>query len=88
MALQIIRDFYLINIVLFEREKDIEQRFNLQIRKEINRLFKRVAWEEIYSFIDDNAPENDDKSVILEYFRNKTIGYNRFGDLQKAFTVG
>jgi hypothetical protein len=81
------RDFYLINIVLSEREKDVEQRFNPHIRKGINRQFKRVAWEEIHGFIDDNAPENDDKSVILEYFRNKTIGYNHFGELQKAFAV-
>jgi hypothetical protein len=81
------RDFYLINIVLSEREKDVEQRFNSHIRKGTDRQFKRITWEEIHGFIDDNAPENDDKSVILGYFRNKAIGYNRFGELQKAFAV-
>ena len=53
----------------------------------MNRQFKRVTWEEIYGFIADNAPENGNKSVILDYFRNKTTGYDRFGELQKAFTV-
>ncbi len=87
LASQTKRDFYLINIVLSEREKDVEQRFHPHIQKGINRQFKRVAWEDIYSFIAEYAPEEHNKSVILEYFRNKTIGYNRFGELQKAFMV-
>jgi predicted RNA-binding protein len=77
----------LINIVLSEREKDVEQRFHPHIHKGIHRHFKRVAWEEIYSFIAEYSPEDHNKRVILEYFRNKTIGYNRFGELQKAFKV-
>jgi hypothetical protein len=87
LASQIGRDFYLINIVLSEREKDIEQRFHPHIQKGINCHFKRVAWEEIHNFIAEYAPEDHNKSVILEYFGNKTIGYNRFGELKKAFMV-
>jgi hypothetical protein len=87
MASQTGQDFYLINIVLSEREKDIELRFHPHIRKKLDRQFKRVTWEEIYSFIVNNAPDNDDKSLLVEYFRNKTVGYNHFGKLQKAFMV-
>jgi hypothetical protein len=80
-------DFYLLNLVLTERETDIEKRINPHIRTGTNRQFKRVTWEEIYNFIAEYAPEDHNKSVILEYFRNKTIGYNRFGELMKAFMV-
>ena len=80
-------DFYLLNVVLTERETDIEKRINPHIRTGSNRQFKRVTWEEIHSFIAEYAPEDYKKSVILEYFRNKTIGYNRSGELQKAFKV-
>jgi hypothetical protein len=80
-------DFYLLNVVLTERETDIEKRINPHIRTGSNRQFKRVTWEEIHSFIAEYAPEDYKKNVILEYFRNKTIGYNRFGKLQKAFMV-
>jgi len=87
LASQLGRDFYLINLVLSEREKEIEQQFSPHINKGINRQFIRVTWEDIYSFIAEYAPEDHNKSVILEYFRNKTIGYDRFGELQKAFVV-
>jgi hypothetical protein len=80
-------DFYLLNLVLTEREIDIEKRISPHIRIGNNRQFKRVTWEEIHSFIAEYAPEDHNKSVILEYFRNKTIGYNRKGELQKAFVV-
>ncbi len=78
-------DFCQVNLVLTKRETDIEKRISPHIQIETNRQFKRVTWEEIYNFIAENAPEDHNKSVIQEYFRNKTIGYNRFGELQKAF---
>jgi hypothetical protein len=80
-------DFYLLNVVLTKRETDIEKKINPHIQTGTNRQFKRVTWEEIHSFIAEYAPEEHNKSVILEYFRNKTIGYNRKGELQKAFMV-
>jgi len=87
LASQMGLDFFLVNVVLSDREIDIEQRVQHYIRMEPNRQFIRVAWEDIYGFIASNQPENDDRLVILEYFRNKTIGYNHFGVLQKAFAV-
>jgi hypothetical protein len=85
LAVQIEKEFYLINLVLSEREKDIEQRFNFHIREESNRHFKRMTWEYIYSFISNNSKDNE-KCSIQGYFRNKTVGY-RSGSLQKAFTI-
>jgi hypothetical protein len=80
------RDFYLINVVLSERETDIVQQFSSHINKADNRQFKRVTWEGIDSYIADNAPANSEKSTFKTYFENKTIGYNRLGKIQGAFS--
>lgn len=86
MAKEMGLDFYLINVVLSGRETDIEQRFSSHILKDANKQFKRVSWEEIGGYVADNAPANHEKSVFCEYFENKTIGYNRFGEIQRAFS--
>ncbi len=86
LASQMGRDFYLINVVLSDREKDIEQRFTPHLQDGINRKFIRVAWEDICSYINDSSPENEDKRVILDYFRHKTLGYS-YGKLKRAFAI-
>lgn len=87
LAKEMDRNFYLLNIVLSERDKDIEERFIPHITQvKGQRQFKRLSWEGIYRYIADNAPDNRDKQMMMVYFQNKTIGY-RGGDLQKAFSV-
>jgi hypothetical protein len=86
LAKEMGRDFYLINIVLSGREPDIEQRFSSHIHKAANQQFKRITWEGIGDYVADNATANPEKSAFLAYFENKTIGYNRFGELQRAFS--
>jgi hypothetical protein len=86
LAKEMRRDFYLINVVLSDRETDIEQRFSSHIRKAANQKIKRVTWEGISGYVADNAPANSEKSAFLAYFENKMIGYNRFGEIQRAFS--
>jgi len=86
LASQMAKDFYLINIVLTEREKDIEQRLFPHICQSGIRQFKKITWEDICKFIHENAPENNNKEVILNYFENKTIGYYR-SNIQRAFIL-
>lgn len=86
LAREIGRDFYLINVVLIGRDTDIEGRFNPHIRIATNRRFKRVAWEEIRGYVASKAPASLEKNTLLAYFENKTIGYNRFGEIQRAFS--
>jgi len=86
MAKQQYLNFYLINLVLFEREKDIENIFKGHIRETKRRKFLRITWEDIYRYI-SNINSSKDKDIILNYFRNKTIGYNREGKLQRAFLI-
>jgi len=84
MAKQQGLDFYLINLVLAEREKDIEHIFKRYIRETERRKFLRITWEDIDHYI-SNINSLIDKDIILHYFRNKTIGYDRRGKLQRAF---
>lgn len=80
-------DFYLVNLVLLRREKNIEASFKKHIKKNQRRKFVRIAWENIYEHIlDSNPPSKTDKNILLKYFRNKTIGYVN-GNLQKAFSI-
>jgi hypothetical protein len=86
LAKEMDRTFYLLNIVLSERDKEIEEQFIPHIKVDRQRQFKRLSWEEIYRYIADNAPDSRDKQKLTEYFQNKTIGY-RSGNLQKAFSA-
>jgi hypothetical protein len=80
-------NFYLFNLVLEDRDKDIEALFNCHLKPYSNKLFKRFSWENIYKFIVKNAPEGIDKDLINSYFLNKTIGYDHKGYLKNAFKV-
>ncbi len=79
-------DFQLINLVLSKREKDIEAIFKRHIRENQRNRFSRVAWETIYGYISKSNPVRD-KEIMMRYFGNKTIGYDRKGELQKAFSL-
>jgi len=87
LAKEMNRDFFLLNVVLSERETDIETRFIPHIQVDRHRQFKRLSWEEIYNYVIETAPSSPDKQMLTTYFQNKTIGYNSFGELQKAFLV-
>jgi len=80
-------DFYLVNLVLSDREMDIETVFNKHIRNNERRKFIRITWEDIYKHILNSNVPTEDKDVIIRYFKNKTTGYDKSGRLQKAFTI-
>lgn len=80
------RNFFLINLVLNKKERDIEHQFGRHIHYNESRAFKRLSWEQIYSLIERKAPL-EGKKEIVEYFHGKTLGYNNSGVLQRAFSV-
>jgi hypothetical protein len=75
----------LVNLVPSEREKDIETQFRKHIKEDTNRTFLRSTWEDIYRLIQEI--DNRKKYLMLDYFRNKTVGYDRKRNLQRAFSV-
>jgi hypothetical protein len=87
LADQLGRAFYLVNLVLSEREKDIEPTMQSHFDLEGRRYFIRMGWEDIYRFISEGDVTSKDKDTILRYFENKSIGYNRSAELQKAFSL-
>ena len=86
MASQMGLDFYLVNLVLDKKDKDIEERFGRHIVQKDNQKFKRVTWEQISDMIETSGAQNVD--TIKEYFTNKTIGYSSDHKLQHAFSSG
>jgi len=87
MAKQQDLDFYLVNLVLSEREKDIEAIFRRHIYENQRKKFIRISWEDIHHQILSTDLSGMDKGTMVKYFRNKTIGYDGNGKLQKAFSI-
>jgi hypothetical protein len=80
--------FSLINLVLDKNEKEIESDFGKHIIQNESKKFYRHTWESIYYFIKENGVENNYQETILNYFENKTSGYNSSGILkEKAFDL-
>ena len=79
--------FYLIDLVLEEKDQDIESTFGQLIKQDKNKRFIRITWEDIYEQILNHGTSLNDSNKIIEYFKNKTIGYNGYGKLQKAFSI-
>lgn len=75
------------NLVPQEKEANIKSIFRKHINESPNRLFLRVTWEEIYRYIEKAAVTSQEKQAILRYFKEKTIGYDGEGNLQRAFAI-
>ena len=79
------RTFYLVNLVLSEREKHIEQLMQSHFLMNDNIYFNWLTWEDIYRFVFRTDVISKDKDMLLRYFENKSLGYDRFGELRRAF---
>lgn len=86
MAKQMGVDFYLINLVLSDRESNIETIFKKHIRENQQRHFLRITWEDIYEYVLGSGYSKS-REEMLRFFRNKTIGYNTGRKLKKAFDI-
>lgn len=79
--------FELINLVLENRELDIESDFSKHLIPNSNNTFSRYTWESIYSLIKSANNHDSDSLLIIDYFKNKAAGYNNKGQLKKAFNI-
>lgn len=79
------KEFYLINLVPEEREKDIEVAFKKHIKGNGKWKFLRLTWESIYTHISKLNPTSG-REMMTRFFKDKTIGY-RNRTLQKAFPI-
>ena len=73
------------NLTLSENEKDIEEKFKPFLKETPKRKFIRIVWEDIYEYILNT--EGNEKDKLLHYFKNKTMGYNTQGKIQKLFSI-
>jgi len=80
-------DFYLVNLVLSKREKNIEAIFKRYLYENQRMKFIRITWEDIHHQILNSDLSGIDKDAMIKYFKNKTIGYDGNGKLQRAFLI-
>lgn len=81
------KSFWLVNLVRKGQERDIETEFKKHIKENAQRLFERAVWEDIYELI-AGTEKNTSRDMVLDYFRNKTLGYDQRGRIIKAFSTG
>jgi hypothetical protein len=86
IAAQDEREFYLVNLVRSEFEQDIVKLFGGHIKANTHRHFMRATWEEIRDRIAERIPSSAERDSLLNYYENKTIGYDPSGDLRLAFS--
>jgi len=68
LAKQLDLDFYLVNIVLTDRETDIEKKIKMHIVENERNRFIRSTWEDIYTLIKNNLISNTERDIVLHYF--------------------
>jgi len=78
-------NFYLVNLI--RSNKMFGTDFHAHIIENEGRRFAETSWEEIYKLISLDKTVTKEKDIILEYFRNKTLGYDRKGELRHAFSL-
>lgn len=86
IAEQLGLDFYLVNLVLDERENEIVQLFGDHISENGHGEFMRLTWEKLYEEIESCDTSSGEKARELEYLNNKSLGYNK-GQLEKALSL-
>lgn len=79
--------FQLINLVLENRELNIESEFGNHLIPNCNNTFSRYSWESIYSLINSSNNHSIDSLLILDYFKCKAAGYDYKGRLKNAFNI-
>ena len=47
----------------------------------------RMTWEDINRLISERSSPIDDRRIVLDYFPNKTIGYDHVRELELAFSL-
>ena len=77
-------EFYLVNLVRSQAERNIENEFCPHIRSIDGRRFMRLSWERIFSEVLRSEAEIEGRDTFEAYVRNKSIGYIN-GRLQAAF---
>jgi len=86
IAEQLGLDFEFYGLVLQSNEPNLKEEFEKHILKSSKSEFYRLTWEQIFSFI-AQTEETLEKPKMINYFQNKTIGYNASNNLIKAFNI-
>lgn len=83
MARQLNRHFILCLVMRQQAGLDIPADFQVHVKPDATRRVTRCNWEDIFRFVLRLSPSD----VFLDYFRNKSLGYDAEGVLQKAFDI-
>jgi hypothetical protein len=81
------KQFELINLVREGQELDVEGFAAKHFRQTPARRVRRVTWESMYEFLTTLPDRTDDDAAVMSYLREKSMGYDRMGNLRRAFAI-
>lgn len=81
------RNFLLLTVDLLPQVDQAMQPFSNLIIQNDQRKFGCISWESIYHFVTLFGPPNFDTQILLAYLENKTLSYDKNGNLRKAFEL-
>ena len=79
--------FHLVNLVRWQDERDVEDRFGSRYCCQLpERRFRRATWETIWDELPASGLSDQTVFRLGSYLANKSCGYGSDGLLQRAFT--
>lgn len=81
------KQFNLVNLVRQGKEEDAPSFAAAHFRLAPSRRVHRVTWESVHDFVSAAVDHTDSDVVLLNYMKNKSLGYNSAGELIRAFAL-
>jgi hypothetical protein len=81
------KQFLLLNLVREGLEEEVPQFASCHFHQSPARRVVRVTWESLFQAIHSRPPYSAADSLLLEYMRGKTLGYDCRGRLLRAFEL-
>lgn len=75
------------NLVRHGLEEDVPSFAAEHFKQTPSRRVHRVTWESLHACISATTDRSTDDNTMLEYMRDKTLGYNSAGHLVRAFAL-
>jgi len=86
MANLIDSNFHLVSLLREGEDDKISDEMGALFVENSKAKYSKITWEDLYRQIKNDNVVNAEKDIILEYFKNKTIGYDN-DILKKAFKI-
>lgn len=77
------RTLIVVSITQEDKDKDLETNVKESVNLNFERLYYRITWNQLYSFIEKaDVKDSLNRTILSRYLRGKTLGYDETGKLR------